>query len=422
MLLPEKIEEIAAIVDVEDFGDLSNRAWYIGMLQCQENYQHVDEASLLGRFEPEQLAQIGGVGYLHKIVAECTFPYSWKAFADSVVETAKRRHIESIGESIKVESKKVSADELADRTQQRLDEMRNRGGVNVLRSFEDIGRANRERFDKVYENPQTMLGLSSGIKSLDYLTRGFRKGKTYIVLANTSMGKSTAAASFVANMDCPGLVVTTEMCPDDWLDKVVAAMAHVNSDKIATGDTSPEERSRIIAAYRTIEERKHCHIVDLGTPTAEQIASQVRMGIRLYGYKYLMVDSISNMSADGFSQIFDITSHVSHTLQALARSTQLPVIMTCQAKPEVAMRTNKIPQDGDTVGGGATSRDADVILSLYRHEHYVEKGTEDPSPRFPQGTAVFMVAKNRAGGARSFAAPVSYLPGIGIFDLENRHG
>jgi len=414
---PQAIDEVAMLVDSGDFTDRKHAILYQAVLAVYEKARYIEPRTVADALQAQGLlADAGGEAYILQVIATCEFPYSYKEYAESIATAAQKRALAHVGDGIKADTLKLSPDAVIDNATARLDAIRQGGNTSALVSFRELAERNLKVLDQRLEHPTEIIGLTCGLTEIDNILGGFVDGRTYVLLANTNMGKSTAAASIVAGLDCPGLVVTTESTPEAWIEKVVATMAHVPTNKIASGYLTEDEADRVRYAYSKLAAR-NSHCIADGSPTPQTVVGYLRSGIRMYGYQYLMVDSVNKIIVPKITEIYMISKTIADTFQEAARLYKVPIIQTCQAKPEVAQRNNKIPQTGDTVGGGVTAQDANVVISILRYQHYVELGVVAPNPDYPEDTALFVTIKNREG--RKGVTTLKFIGGQGFYNRDD---
>jgi replicative DNA helicase len=288
-------------------------------------------------------------------------------------------------------------------------------------SFEDIAAKNLLDLKWSMQNPSAIQGLRSKIGSLDKAVGGFSP-EMYVIYGATNMGKSTLAVSIAREFvqQAPGFIASTESDPHRWMTKLVASLTSIPSDKIEGGMISQQDHRRIKDMYDWLATMK-CHFLASGSPTVSMIRAPLLDGVAAFGYEWFIVDSASRMRHPGANSIYDITYNVANGLQALWQEANIPLITTSQVGRDVAERGagQKMPQLEDGYGGGIIEHNAGVVMGLYNHNYYVERGTEPKDDRFPLNTALVRMLKNRwHGGSQVNAVWLKFVGGAGFYELD----
>lgn len=306
---------------------------------------------------------------------------------------------------------------LLDKIQAEIDRSRIIGQAEAVQSFSSLVSSRHKRLDEVRKNPDPIQGLRSNIEKLDTLIGGFPPGRVYTFYGDTGMGKSTMAASIVAQFagQASGIIIPTESMPGDYLDKLVAYKANIPFDLIETGQVNDQQYKTIMATYGWLEE-KNCHFFDSVKPTTAMIETAVRDGVKKYNYQWVLIDCINNIGSSTHDDIFGVTSEAADFAQVLARM-GLTVLITTQVGRAMKTRKNKIPKMSDALGSGNIERNSDVIIALYNHQYYVDEESAKPDDRFPAGMIMARCLKHRwRGAARGKSKFLAFKGGIGVFD------
>lgn len=308
--------------------------------------------------------------------------------------------------------------------QAEIDRLRLMHAGPQVQSFAEVADMNLARLEEALKHPDPVRGLRSRINRLDRAVGGFTP-EVYVIYGATSMGKSTLAVSLCREFlqQGAGLVVSTESPTYRWQTKLVASLCKLSSDRIESGQLSDEEVDRVRSHYAMLSEL-NCHFLNAGSPTPAQVRAAVLRGVREHNYRWVIIDSASKMAAPGQMSIYDTTRAVSDGIQTLMQETNLPIVVTSQVGRDVSERGKgqKLPLLQDAYGGGPIEHNAGVVLGIYNHQYYVEMGTEEPDDRFPPGTALVRVLKNRWGGeARNASIPLRFVGGSGFYELDTTH-
>lgn len=304
-----------------------------------------------------------------------------------------------------------------ERLQDEIDRSRLGAQPQLIQTIGALVSVRHKRLDAARLNPSRVQGLRSGINKLDELIGGFPPGRIYTLYGDTGMGKSTTAGSIIANFagQAPGLIIPTESMPGDYLDKLAAYKANIPFDMIETGELNTDQYHKVTAVYSWLEER--CvHFLDELNPSSKLVEAIARDGIKRYGYQWVAIDSINNLSSLLHNDIFGRTSEAADVAQKLARM-GLTVLITSQVGRNMKGRKNKIPKLNDALGSGRVEQNADVVVALYNHDYYVRNANADPDARYPAGIMMAKCLKHRhRGGAEGHSKLLTFKGGIGVYD------
>ena len=264
-------------------------------------------------------------------------------------------------------------------------------------------------------------GLPTGFKGLDAMIDGLMPGVNVFVGA-TGMGKSWTAVSIAGHLAAQGhhgMIITTEMNPKTWLNRVAAYTAQIDSGAIKRGLLTNAEEGRYSEAMNYLDQ--HLNFVKGVRPTAASLRATVlkeRMRGRL---DFVVLDSASRLINPG-DNLYGETALIQNALQELALETELPMIVTGQVKGrEVANRAMKMPTINDSFGGSSWEHNADVLIGLYYHTYYVKQLLADPDPQFPEGVFAMRVLKDREGEmAADKILKMKFVGGRGLYELDER--
>lgn len=313
--------------------------------------------------------------------------------------------------------KNVALPVLLDRIQAEVDQSRLIAQPEAVQSFSNLVSVRHKRLDAARQNPNPIQGLRCGIQKVDELIGGFVPGRVYTLYGDTGMGKSTMAATIVAAFagQEAGIIIPTESMAGDYLDKLVAFKANVPFDVIETGAINNEDYNRVMAAYAWLEE-KNCHFLDMHNPTSSMISTAIRDGIKKYNYKWVLIDSLNNLSSSLHDDLYGKTSEAADFAQLMARE-GLIVLNTVQVGRNMKNRKIKTPRKGDALGSGRIEQNSDVIMSLYNHQYYVDADEAKPNDAFPPGMILFRCLKHRwRGSAENKGKFLTFKGGIGMYD------
>ncbi|NEO83971.1 MAG: replicative DNA helicase [Spirulina sp. SIO3F2] len=209
------------------------------------------------------------------------------------------------------------------------------------------------------------------------------------VTHNTALGLGIAA-NIAKLHQLPIAVFSLEMSKEQLTQRLLAAEANIESNRLRSGNITTEELEKVTDAIGSLAELP-IYIDDTASLTVMQMRSQVRRLQAEQGGRLGMVllDYLQLMEGGGDNRVQEL-SKITRSLKGLAREVNAPVIALSQLSRGVESRTNKRPMMSDLRESGSIEQDADLILMLYRDVYY--------NPDSPdQNAAELILTKHRNG-------------------------
>lgn len=259
-----------------------------------------------------------------------------------------------------------------------------------------------EQIEDLRNRPDAYLGISSGFLGLDRMTQGFHKSELTIVAARPSMGKTAFVLSIARNMAVlfkkPVVIFSLEMPAQALTQRLIAAEAEIDAQKLRTGKLDPHELE-LLHKKTTILSNAPIIIDDTAALSIDELRSKCRRlkverNIECVIIDYLQLMHI-NTESKGMNREQEIAK-ISRSLKTLAKDLDIPVIALSQLSRGVETRPDKRPQLSDLRESGSIEQDADVVMFLYRPEYY---GLEtDPETGLSnKNVAEVIIGKQRNG-------------------------
>ncbi|MHC5108295.1 MAG: replicative DNA helicase [Planctomycetota bacterium] len=284
------------------------------------------------------------------------------------------------------------AREILDRAEQQIFEVTER---RVSGETESI-RAAVNRLAKQLESEEDvgLTGVPTGFPMLDDYTSGFQYGDLVIIAARPSMGKTALGLNMCAHLALverkPAVFFSMEMSSDQVAQRLVSALAEVESQKIRRRMLSEEERYRLFNACHNFHDAQ-LFIDDTPGMTPMELRAKARRLKQKHDIQAVFVDYLQLMHAPGSESRQAEVSNISRNLKALGREIKVPIVAMAQLNRMAEGRQDKRPIMSDLRESGAIEQDADVILLLHREEYY------KPEDIDAQGKAELIIAKQRNG-------------------------
>jgi replicative DNA helicase len=243
-----------------------------------------------------------------------------------------------------------------------------------------------------------LVGVSTGLRSLDKMTLGLQPARLYLLPAYTSVGKSQLAhqvALHVARNHGPVLMVSLEMSESELTTRAIAMETSIPAETLDTGELSDRQATAVLAAAER-QQADPLHYLDGvdGLTTAHvrsravQLQAQCgRLALIVLDYGQLLQDS------KGSNSTVEDQTLVSRNLKRIARALNVPLLVPVQINRQAGQRADHRPRLSDIRESGSWEQDSDVVISLYRDE-LVNPDTKD------RGLLELSVLKNRHTGQR----------------------
>ena len=243
-----------------------------------------------------------------------------------------------------------------------------------------------ERFERPKES-----GIRSGFYDLDKMTSGFQRSDLVIVAGRPSMGKTSLATDFSRAMakQGPGLFLSLEMSSDQLADRNTAAVARVDLQKIRSGKLDKEELARIAAAQSELA-RMPILVDDEPSMDVGKIHLKLIKNVFRNKIRWMIVDYLQLIESEGRSRDEEV-SKITRKLKQYAKEFNMPIIALSQLNRQCEARSDKKPLLSDLRESGAIEQDADLIMFVWRGEHYW------PEDENLKGTAEILIRKHRNG-------------------------
>ena len=364
-----------AVIRVADF--LAPRDFYRGVHQhiygvCRELFEKgepIDLLSVANRLKEKNLLdEIGGNAYLTELINSIATPAHVYNYAKIVQKKRVLRDLISASHDIGVLGYKEEedVDSLLDQAEKRIFSIAQKSLSQSFVQVKDTLEEAFERIDKLSKHEGGLRGVPTGLKDLDNLLAGLQKSDLIILASRPSLGKSSLALNFAANIaiseKLPVGIFSLEMAKDQIVDRLISSFSGVDLWKLRTGRLSSEgednDFARIQNALGILSEAE-IYIDDAPSPTVLQMKAmcrrlQAEKGLGLVIIDYLQLMEPTNPS---FSLVQQVSEN-SKALKGLARELNIPVLALSQLSRAVEQRSPQIPRLADLRESGCLTGDA----------------------------------------------------------------
>lgn len=237
-------------------------------------------------------------------------------------------------------------------------------------------------------------GIETGFSDLDSCISGMRPGSLIVIASRPSMGKTTFAmniASHVAlNAKFPVLMFSMDLSSIAIAGRLASQIGGIETYKLRTGELDEADHKNLDGAIEKLRDNPF-FIVDTPSLAVQEIIVQSQDFITHHGKpRLIIIDHLQLIETIGsVGNAVEAYEEVMATLKALARQTDIRVILLSNLSRKVDTRRNKRPRMSD-FPARAIGQYADLLMFIYRDEVY------DPDSS-DKNTAEITIARHRYG-------------------------
>jgi replicative DNA helicase len=401
LLSKDAIAEVSELVGPEDFYRGAHRTIYEAIHDLYDRGEPVDLVTLADELDRRgELDGVGGAVGLADLLQRVPTAANALYYARIVSEQAMRRRLIDAGTSITrlgYESQ-VGAEEAVDGAEQLIYDVAQRKRGGEFTPMKQLLNQSFELIEKLHENNSAITGLETGFIDFDELTAGLQPSNLVILAARPAMGKSTLVTNLATHVAVelrkPAVIFSLEMSQMELVQRVLAAEARVDSERLRTGRLQETDWPKLSQAMGRLAEAP-LYIDDTPGINLMEIRSKARRLKQKHGLDLVVVDYLQLMQSHRRveSRVQEV-SELSRGLKILAKELDVPVLALSQLSRKPEDRTDRRPQLSDLRESGSIEQDADIVCFIYRDEVY------DPdSPA--KGEAELIVSKHRNGPLRT---------------------
>jgi replicative DNA helicase len=210
-----------------------------------------------------------------------------------------------------------------------------------------------------------------------------------VILHNSTL-VTNIAVNVAVEQRKPAVLFSLEMSKMELVQRVLAAEARVDSDRLRTGRLQESDWPKLSQAMGRLAEAP-LFIDDTPGINMMEIRSKSRRLKQKHGLDLIIVDYLQLMQSHRrVENRVQEVSELSRGLKILAKELDVPVIALSQLSRRPEERTDRRPQLADLRESGSIEQDADIVAFIYRDEVY----NPDTAAK---GEAELIVSKHRSG-------------------------
>lgn len=405
------IVEVADKLKTEYFYKHEHQQIYSAIYTLYSTGKSVDLLTVTKQLRTtKQLDTVGGAGYVASLTQKVASSHHVKDHTEIIKNAFIRRQVISTTYEINKRAYEdgVELEELMLTVELLLDNISNatysgneiKHVQNVL-SDVDI---ELNRRIKLFKEGK-MGGITTGLKKLDELTRGWQNGDLIIEAGRPGMGKTAVSLKHAISAAKAGYSVcffSMEMKDVRLADRLLIGLSGINADNYRQGNLSEndlflfQKAKEELAKYPIYIDASPVCSPNYIRAVCKRLKAKGKCDMIIADYLQLMdVETGSNKNSNREQQI----ARTSRACKLIAKELDIPFILLCQLSRKVEDRLSKKPGLSDLRESGAIEQDADVVLFLYRPEYYGEEGFvyNDENGNFIYGQGFINIAKQREG-------------------------
>lgn len=253
------------------------------------------------------------------------------------------------------------------------------------------------------QHPGTVRGVSTGFKSLDYVTGGLQTNELILLAARPGVGKSMLALNIADAAVKQGYAIaffSQEMSEEQLLWRLTSMRSGIPQSAVQYGyymnqfGVAVQLTDEDYALYEeTAVDITTWDIgVYVGGITTDAMREAVKASKKQIG---LVITDHIGLHTDLISQAqYQRMTYVSRSLKDMKLEFGIPIIAVAQLNRSVESREGKKPQMSDLRDSGSLEQDADQVWAMWREDYYSDVD-EERTARYVKVSVD--VLKNRNG-------------------------
>ena len=403
ILEPDKLPDVAEIVENSAFVGANNGKIYDAMLSMLERGDKIDFYTLSQR--PE-LKDRDMLRYFSELTSAVGSGVNVLDHARQLADTETRRRLCLFG--YELAARAVSdPDGVVDWATSEITAIADRvSRPEDIAPLSDVVRATLDDLERRQQARQAgeCIGIPTGLRRLDALTGGWRGGQLVVLAGRPGTGKSATMLHFAraaAASGVPVCIFSLEMPAGQLAGRMLVGGSGVDSQAFRVGSVDTTGWSQLEQAGAELSAIP-VYLNDRANITIGAIRSQCkamhrrgRCGMVIIDYLQLLDTTTRNANSTREREI----AAASRSAKLLAKELDVPVILLSQLSRKVEERADKTPLLSDLRESGAIEQDADMVLFLDRPAMYGAQTID--TNRYglisSDGVGIMHVTKNREG-------------------------
>jgi replicative DNA helicase len=392
----EAVFRALPLLESKDFSLDSHRRIFHTITELANAGKPIDDLTVSNALADRgQLQSVGGVAFLSDLsknvdegLARVT---NIEHYAELLIDKSRRRQAHAAASLLiaQTEDVLVGTDEALERIQEALLGIEAASGKSTARHLKEIMPELLREIEAQAAN-QGLVGIPTGLHSLDLATGGIRPGELWTIGAlpgrgKTALGVQMLLASGIA--DLPAAAFSLEMQAVEIGKRFLAAKSHFSAGQLRNPHWIKRERWMELMESAATLTTMPIYVDDRSTLKIHELLASARLYIRRHRVKLIVVDYLRLVEAPG-RDLRERVGQVADALRQLAKTERVGVVLLSQLKrPEGGI--NARPSMLDLKESGDIEAHSHVVLLPYLPVS--DDGTSIPEEQ------LLIIGKNRNG-------------------------
>ena len=408
---PEKLVEVKAAVDVEDFYDEKNKDIYNAILRLDEAGIIPDTTTIFEEINNSgAFKSMDASLYIVELYDITPSTRNIMHYANLVKRYSIYREIRSalLSSTEEMNQGNADIDSLTATLFDQVERAMERAKTSQFKNMKDVTDEVFQEIVARMSGEGKNIAIPTGFSTLDQLV-GLGKGDLVILAARPSMGKTAFALNIALNVAGKNhrdesekktvALFSLEMGADQLVSRMICSEGMLDSEKIKKGTLDNDDMMKLETAVHFLNQ-KNIFIEDSAFIKVNEVKAKCKLLKNEHGLDLVVIDYLQLLQGskrtDNRQQE---VSEISRSLKQMARELECPVIALSQLSRSVESRHDKRPMMSDLRESGSIEQDADIVSFLYRGDYYRSEDADENEVQEPSdvSTVEVIVAKNRNG-------------------------
>ena len=399
MLSKDAIADVIEILRSADFYRPAHASVYEVVIELFGRGEPADAVTVGAELKKKgELERIGGLPYLHTLVATVPTAANAAYYARIVREQAQLRSLVEAGTRIVqlgYTTDGADVEGLINLAQSEVFAISEQRQTTDYTTLEEIVPDLYEELERNANRDGGLDGVPTGFSELDSKLNGLRAGQMIIIAARPGGGKSTLAMdicrSAAVHNNMASAYFSLEMNRTELSMRLLAAESRVFLDRMIKGELETRDWQAIA---RTLDKISQAPLIVDDSPnmTRGEIRAKSRRMKQQHGIQLIVIDYLQLLTSGGkaVESRQQEVSEFSRSIKLLAKELEIPIVAVAQLNRDSERRNDRRPQVADLRESGSLEQDADVVLLIHRDDMF----NKDSDRR---GLAEIIFGKQRSG-------------------------